>query len=58
MISRPTLSYCPLVKEKWQGERKEKATTRQILEEILAGCTEEEKAKIAGGNAARVYHFD
>ena len=32
--------------------------TRQILEDILAGCTEEEKAKIAGGNAARVYHFD
>ena len=32
--------------------------TRQILEEILADCTEEEKAKIAGGNAARVYHLD
>ncbi len=32
--------------------------TRQILEDILTGCTEEEKAKIAGGNAARVYHFD
>ena len=32
--------------------------TRQILEEILAECTEEEKAKIAGGNATRVYHFD
>ena len=29
--------------------------SRQILEEILADCTEEEKAKIAGGNAARVY---
>ena len=29
--------------------------TREILEEILAGCTEDEKAKIAGGNAARVY---
>ena len=32
--------------------------SRQILEEILADCTEEEKAKIAGGNAARVYHLD
>ena len=31
--------------------------SRQILEEILAECTEEEKAKIAGGNAERVYHF-
>ena len=29
--------------------------SRQILEEILVDCTEEEKAKIAGGNAARVY---
>ena len=32
--------------------------TREILDEILADCTEEEKAKIAGGNAARVYHLD
>jgi predicted TIM-barrel fold metal-dependent hydrolase len=32
--------------------------SRQILEEILADCTEEEKAKIAGGNAARVYNLD
>ncbi len=32
--------------------------TQQILDEILVDCTEEEKAKIAGGNAARVYHFD
>jgi len=31
--------------------------SRQILEQILADCTEEEKAKIAGGNAARLYHF-
>ena len=30
----------------------------QVLEEILADCTEEEKAKIAGGNCARIYHFD
>ena len=29
--------------------------SRQILEEILVDCTEEEKAKIAGGNAARLY---
>ena len=32
--------------------------TRQILEEILEDCTEEEKAKIAGGNAARIYNLD
>ena len=32
--------------------------SRQILEEILVDCTEEEKAKIAGGNAARVYRID
>ena len=32
--------------------------TRQILEDILADCTEEEKAKIAGGNATRIYHLD
>ena len=31
--------------------------TQHILEDILADCTEEEKAKIAGGNAARVYHL-
>jgi predicted TIM-barrel fold metal-dependent hydrolase len=31
--------------------------SREILEEILAECTEEEKAKIAGGNAARVYNL-
>jgi predicted TIM-barrel fold metal-dependent hydrolase len=32
--------------------------TREILEEILADCTEDEKAKIASGNAARVYRLD
>ena len=32
--------------------------SQQILEEILVDCTEEEKAKIAGGNAARIYHLD
>ncbi len=31
--------------------------SREILEEILADCTDEEKAKIAGGNAARIYKF-
>ena len=31
--------------------------SRQIIEEILADCTEEEKAKICGGNAARVYRL-
>ena len=29
--------------------------SRQFIEEILAECTEEEKAKIVGGNAARIY---
>ena len=32
--------------------------SREILEEILADCTEEEKVKIAGANCARVYHLD
>ena len=32
--------------------------SREILEEILADCTEEEKAKIVGGNSARVYNLD
>ena len=32
--------------------------SRQIVEEILAGCTEEEKAKIARENTARIYHFN
>ena len=32
--------------------------SQRILEEILVDCTEEEKAKIAGGNAARIYHLD
>ena len=32
--------------------------SRLIIEEVLADCTEEEKVKIAGGNAARVYHLD
>ena len=32
--------------------------SRQIIEEVLADCTEEEKEKIAGGNALRVYHLE
>ena len=32
--------------------------SQQILGELLADCTEEEKAKIVGGNAARVYHLN
>ena len=31
--------------------------SREILEEILAECTEPEKAKIAGENAARIYRL-
>ena len=31
--------------------------SREILDNILADCTEEEKAKIAGGNAQRVYRL-
>jgi len=32
--------------------------SRQIIEEILKDCTEEEKAKTAGGNAARIFHLN
>jgi predicted TIM-barrel fold metal-dependent hydrolase len=32
--------------------------SREVLEDILSDCTEEEKAKIVGGNAARVYRLD
>ena len=32
--------------------------SREILEDILSDCTDEEKAKIAGGNAARIYNLD
>ena len=46
----------------WGGDYPHPESTfprsRQILEEILMDCTEEEKAKIAGGNTARVYRFD
>ena len=32
--------------------------SQRILGEILADCTEEEKAKISGGNASKFYHLD
>ena len=32
--------------------------SRKILEEILVDRTDDEKAKIVGGNAARVYGLD
>ena len=32
--------------------------SHEILDEILIDCTKEERAKIAGGNAARLYHLD
>jgi predicted TIM-barrel fold metal-dependent hydrolase len=32
--------------------------SRQTLAGILAGVPEDEQAKIAGGNTARVYRFD
>ena len=31
--------------------------SREIIEEVLVDCTEEEKVKIVGGNAARVYRL-
>jgi predicted TIM-barrel fold metal-dependent hydrolase len=31
--------------------------SREILERILQGVPEEEKAKIAGDNTAKLYHF-
>jgi predicted TIM-barrel fold metal-dependent hydrolase len=31
--------------------------SHEILENILADCTDEEKAKIVGGNAARIYRI-
>ena len=32
--------------------------SREIIDEILTDCSEEEKAKIVGGNAARLYRLD
>ena len=31
--------------------------SRQIIAEILADCSEEERAKVAGGNATRIYRL-
>ena len=46
----------------WGGDYPHQESTfprsRQIIEEILVDCSEEEKAKIAGGNAVRVYKLD
>ena len=43
----------------WGGDYPHQESTfprsREIIEDILADCTEEEKAKIVGGNSARVY---
>ena len=44
----------------WGGDYPHPESTfprsQEIIEEILVGCTEEEKAKIVGENAARVYN--
>jgi predicted TIM-barrel fold metal-dependent hydrolase len=32
--------------------------SRQVLDEILAAVPQDERAKIVGHNAARLYHFD
>jgi len=32
--------------------------SRQVLELMTSGCTAEEKAKVAGGNAARIFRLD
>jgi predicted TIM-barrel fold metal-dependent hydrolase len=32
--------------------------TREILVDLLAGCDEQERARIAGGNTARIYRLD
>ena len=46
----------------WGGDYPHPESTfprsREIIEEILSDCTEEEKVKIAGGNSARIYHLD
>ncbi len=46
----------------WGGDYPHQESTfprsRQIIEEILVDCTEEEKARIVGGNATRVYNLD
>ena len=46
----------------WGGDYPHQESTfprsRQIIEEVLVDCTDEEKVKIAGANSARVYGFD
>ncbi len=32
--------------------------SQQILDEILGECSAEERARIVGGNTARIYHLD
>ncbi len=45
----------------WGGDYPHQESTfprsRQIIEEILVDCTEDEKARIAGGNAIRIYNL-
>ena len=45
---------------RWDYPHSESTSTqsRKILGEILAGVPEDEQAKSAGGNIARVYGFD
>ena len=60
IIDSTVLSRCDQLL--WGGDYPHQESTfprsRQIIEEILVDCTEEEKAKIAGGNAARVYSLN
>ena len=51
MITLPALADYPHMESTFPR-------SQQILEEILVDCTEEEKTKIAGGNAARVYNLN
>jgi predicted TIM-barrel fold metal-dependent hydrolase len=40
------------------AQRVDVPQSRKILAEILAGVPEDEQAKLAAGNTARVYNFD
>jgi hypothetical protein len=40
------------------AQRVDVSQSRKILAEILEGVPDDEQAKIAGGNTARVYNFD
>jgi predicted TIM-barrel fold metal-dependent hydrolase len=40
------------------AQRADVSQSRKILAQILAGVPDDEQAKIAGGNTARVYNFD